>query len=159
MEIKLSAGSPAAADTAEAAALSEIKRLDHILSGYDRTSEFSRWSRTQGEPTPVSPELMEVLNLWDVWRARSGGALNPSAEAIARVWKSAEAAGRKPTPVDLQAAVIAAGQPQWRLDPDARQGCPDQWGAADAELLHQELHHRTRRVGRPCAPPESTASS
>src|SRR5258708_22489631 len=116
MEIKLSAGSQAAADGAEAAARAEIRRLNAILSGYDRTSESSRWSKTRGEGVRVSSELMEVLSLWDVWRTRTGGALNPSAEAIARVWKTAEAAGRMPAAADLRAAVVAASQPQWRLD-------------------------------------------
>src|ERR1700694_5521479 len=76
MEIKLSAGSQAAADSAEAAAMAEIRRLNGILSGYDRTSEFSRWSNTRGEGVRVSSELMEVLSLWHVWRTRTGGALN-----------------------------------------------------------------------------------
>ena len=40
---------------------------------------------------------MEVLQLWDSWRARTGGALNPAAEAIGRVWKKAEAAGTMPS--------------------------------------------------------------
>jgi FAD:protein FMN transferase len=78
MEIKLIAASQPDAERAEAAALTEIKRLNSILSGYDPTSEFSRWARTRDEAVRVSPELMEVLNLWDSWRTRSGGALNPA---------------------------------------------------------------------------------
>src|SRR5258708_32217090 len=101
--------------------MAEIRRLNGILSGYDRTSEFSRWSNTRGEGVRVSSELMEVLSLWDVWRTRTGGALNPSAEAIARVWKTAEAAGRMPAAADLRAAVVAASQPQWRA---GREGTP-----------------------------------
>ena len=116
MEMKLRAASDVAAAGAEDAAMAEIKRLNGILSGYDSTSEFSRWSRTQGEAVHVSPELMEVLRLWDSWKSRSGGALSPSAEAIGRVWKSAETAGTMPSESDLQTAVNSARQPQWRLD-------------------------------------------
>ena len=46
--------------TAETAALKEIGRLDKILSGYDKTSEFSRWQQTSGQAVPISPELFEV---------------------------------------------------------------------------------------------------
>jgi FAD:protein FMN transferase len=119
MEIKLIAASQPDADRAEAAALDEIKRLNSILSGYDPKSEFSRWARTRDQAVRVSPELMEVLNLWDMWRARSGGALNPAAEAIGRVWKKAEAAGNMPTEVEMAAAAEAAGRQQWRLEPNA----------------------------------------
>jgi thiamine biosynthesis lipoprotein len=119
MEMKLIAASEADADRAQAAALGEIKRLNSILSGYDSTSEFSRWSRTREEAVRISPELMEVLNLWDLWRARSGGVLNPAAEAIGRVWKNAESAGRMPGAAEMAAAADAARQQQWQLDPGA----------------------------------------
>src|SRR5580692_3440085 len=114
MEIKLVAASDAAADRAEIAAMDEIKRLNAILSGYDPASEFSRWAKTRGQNVGVSPELMGALNLWDAWRTRTGGALNPAAEAIGRVWKEAEKAGRLPDAADLAAAARAASQPQWR---------------------------------------------
>jgi thiamine biosynthesis lipoprotein ApbE len=115
MEIKLIAASDADAERAETAALNEIKRLNGILSGYDASSEFRRWAATRGEAVHVSPELMEVLNLWDSWRARTGGALNPAAEIVGQVWKKAEAAGRMPTEADMAAAAGAASQAQWRL--------------------------------------------
>ena len=89
MELKLIAGSDADADRAEAAVLAEIQRLNAILSGYEATSEFRRWAGTRGKGVSVSPELAEVLGLWDRWRTRSGGALNPAAEAISQVWKNA----------------------------------------------------------------------
>ena len=119
MEIRLLADSQPDADRAEAAALAEIKRLNAILSGYDPASEFSRWAKTRDRAVPVSPELMEVLQLWDGWRSRTGGALNPAAEAIGRLWKKAEAAGTLPSESDMAAAAAAAGRQHWRLDPDS----------------------------------------
>ena len=116
MEIKLIASSAADADRGEKAALNEIKRLNGILSGYDPSSEFSRWARTRGQEVPVSPELMEVLKLWSSWTARTGGALSPAAEAVSRVWKNAAAANRMPTEEEMAAAARAATEPQWRLD-------------------------------------------
>lgn len=44
MELKLLAVSDVAEDSAATAAMNEIKRLNNILSGYDRASEFSRWA-------------------------------------------------------------------------------------------------------------------
>jgi thiamine biosynthesis lipoprotein ApbE len=119
MEIKLMAASDHAAESAESAAMSEIKRLNGILSGYDKDSEFSRWARTQQQGVRVSPELMEVLQLWDFWRNDSGGALNPAAEAVTRVWKQAQASGRMPTDAEMAAAAHAAGRTQWRLEASA----------------------------------------
>ena len=116
MEMKVMSPSQAAADRAEANALAEIKRLNSVLSGYDPTSEFSRWAMTRNKAVPVSPELMEVLKLWDSWRVRTGGVLNPAAEAVGRVWKKAEAAGSMPNPTDLAAAAQTARSTQWRLD-------------------------------------------
>ena len=116
MEIKLLAATQSDADRAEAAALGEIKRLNRILSGYDPASEFSRWASTREQAVHISPDLMEVLRLWDSWRARTGGALNPAAEAVTRVWKKAETSGSVPSERDMASAAAAASQIQWKLD-------------------------------------------
>ncbi len=84
-DIKIVAGTEAQADEAEAATLAEIDREAKILSSWDSTSEFSRWFRTQGQPVRVSPELFEVLALFDKWRERTDGALDASAEASDRL--------------------------------------------------------------------------
>ena len=78
LEMRFDSSAPA---QAEAAALAEIDRLANILSSYNASSEFNRWTRTRHDPVPVSPELMEVLGLYDEWRARSGGAVNAAFSA------------------------------------------------------------------------------
>ena len=65
LELKFAVASDNEAARAEAAALAEIERLNHILSGYERESEFNRWLSTSGQPVRVSPELFEVLRLFD----------------------------------------------------------------------------------------------
>lgn len=115
LELKIAAATEAQADLAAIAALNEIGREAKILSGYDPTSEFSLWNKTQGQPIPVSPELAEVLSLFDQWRDRTHGALDPAAETITRVWKSAAKLNRLPTPAELANAVALVAQPHWKL--------------------------------------------
>lgn len=120
LEMKFAAASGAEAGAAEAAALAEIDRLGKILSGYDAASEFRVWAATKGEARRVSPELFEVLALFDTWRDRTGGALDASAEVAGRLWKTAALNQRVPSASELDAAVAAVRQTHWRLDPVAR---------------------------------------
>jgi thiamine biosynthesis lipoprotein ApbE len=116
MELKVSATSSEAAKKAENAVLHEIARLSAILSGYDPNSEFSRWERTMQVAVRVSPELFNVLGLFDRWRTRTGGALDASAEAVTRVWKEAAKRGQVPAADELARAVAEVKQRQWELD-------------------------------------------
>ncbi len=116
MDVTVIASSDSAAHAATAAVLDRIDRDAKILSGYDPSSEFSRWFGTVGTAQPVSPELYDVLSLFDTWRTRSGGALDASAEAVSRVWKTAAAERRLPTDREIAAAVSLVRQPHWRLD-------------------------------------------
>jgi thiamine biosynthesis lipoprotein len=120
LEIKVVAPSAAQSEKAESAALAEIDRESHILSSWDPDSEFSRWFRTMGQPVRVSPELFEVLNLFDEWRGLTQGALDASAETITRVWKRAAAEKRLPSQVELDAAIASVRRVHWRLDPANR---------------------------------------
>lgn len=116
LELKILAGSESSAETAQDAALNEIERQAKILSGYDPTSEFSHWMKTSGQPVHVSPELADVLNLFDQWRKRTDGALDASAETITRVWKCAAAEKRMPSAAELSAAVEIVKQPHWSVN-------------------------------------------
>lgn len=120
LEIKVVAASEASSEQADEAVLGEIDREASILSSWDPQSEFSRWFRTSGEPVAVSPELFEVFSLFDKWRGLTHGALDPSAEIITRVWKTAAAEKRLPTREELDAAVAGAQKVHWILDPDKR---------------------------------------
>ena len=101
LELKLIGGSDVDADRAEAAVLTEIDRLNAILSTWNPNSEVSRWSRTTHQPVPVSPELAEVLGLFDLYRTQTNGALNASVETATRLWKL----GAVPTDAEREAEI------------------------------------------------------
>lgn len=116
LEIQLRADSPAAAEAAEARILAEIDRLAKIFSGYDPTSEFSRWQASPGEQRSISPELLSALAASEQWQQRSGGAFNPAVETLTQLWKAAEKHGRLPSDDELSNASQLVQQPQWQLD-------------------------------------------
>jgi thiamine biosynthesis lipoprotein ApbE len=120
LELKVTAATLPAAKKAEARALAEIDREAKILSGYDPSSEFSRWMKTRGEAVPVSQELYDVLSRFDRYRALTDGALDPAAEAIGKIWKAAAASDRLPTSAELAPVVAAVHGPNWSLDPVRR---------------------------------------
>ena len=115
-EIKIKVQTDAAAQKAEAAALAEIDRLNKILSGYDASSEFSRWMRAPQKPVKISTELYEVLALFDSWREKTGGALNASAETINKVWREAAVKNSLPAADVLNNALAQVRQQQYVLN-------------------------------------------
>jgi thiamine biosynthesis lipoprotein len=117
LELKIIASSRERSELAEKATLAEIDREAHILSSWDQDSEFSRWFRTVDQPVHISPELFEVLNLFDKWRERTHGALDASAEAILRVWKNAAVEKRLPSEAEICAATASVRRIHWKLDP------------------------------------------
>ena len=120
LDMKIRAKSEGEANRAAAAALAEFDRENLILSAWTQESEFSRWMKTQGTAEKVSPELFEVLALFDAWKTRTRGALDASAETAVEVWKKAAAEGRTPTQAELDAAVAEMQRPHWRLDAATR---------------------------------------
>src|SRR5580765_6904259 len=120
LELKVKTSTNAQATRAEAAVLREIDRENRILSAWSSSSEFSRWTRTHNTPVRVSPELFEVLSLFDRSREQTNGALDASAETAPRAWKLAAVENRTPTTAELAKAVTTMQQPHWKLDPAHR---------------------------------------
>jgi len=116
LELKVMARTLDDAEQAEARVLAEIDRQAKILSGYDPESEFSRWVESRGLAVPVSAELFEVLSRFDRYRALTGGALDPAAEAITQVWKAAALVQQLPERPEIDTAVAAVRRPNWSLD-------------------------------------------
>ena len=116
MEIKIAAGNEQIAIKAENAALAEVDRLNKILSGYDVSSEFSRWMDAGYKPVVISAELYEVLSLFEQWRIKSNGALDASAETISKLWRDAAKQKRYPSPEEIANAVNEVHQQHYILN-------------------------------------------
>ncbi|TFF35741.1 DUF2271 domain-containing protein [Mucilaginibacter psychrotolerans] len=116
LEIKIAATNNTNAGKAEDAALAEIDRLNKILSGYDAGSEFSQWMKAGNKATVVSPQLFEVLSLFEQWRSKSNGALDASAETINKVWRSAAGQNRLPSTTEIAAALNLVHQQHYILN-------------------------------------------
>ena len=116
LELKIKAGSEKQASVAEAAALTEIARMSKILSAYDANSEFSQWMKTSHQAKHISPELFEVLHLFDQWKTKTGGALDASAQVISKLWKEAAAKQKIPTTEEINLAVAEVQKSHWQLD-------------------------------------------
>ncbi len=116
MEIKISADAQRNAAKAESAALAEIDRLNKILSGYDPSSEFSQWMKSDKKPIAVSSDLYEVLSLFEQWRIKSKGALDASAETISKLWRDAAKQSRIPTSAEIANAVSIVRQQHYVLN-------------------------------------------
>src|ERR1039458_7083842 len=116
MEVTIQAPTSPEAERAEDALLASIERHVRVLSAWDRESELSRWLATRGQVRKVSPELFEVLALFDLWRERTGGALDASAETAVLLWRRNAAAGQRATKVEIAQTVEVMQQPHWKLD-------------------------------------------
>jgi len=115
-ELKIEAASEKISEHAEEVALSEIDRLNKILSSYEKTSEVNLWQQTQHVDVPVSKELFEVLALFDQWTAKTKGALNASAAVAIASWKRAASNQAIPSQNELAQDVAAMNKKHWSLD-------------------------------------------
>jgi len=119
-ELKVNTSAEKTADLAEQIALDEIDRLNNILSTYDAKSEISQWLKSYQTEVRISPELFEVFTLFDLWKEKTNGALNPSAAVASQLWKTASVDQRLPNYQELHQATLAMAQPQWRLNAGRR---------------------------------------
>ncbi len=116
MEVTLVAGNHSIARNAETALLQSIVHDVLGLSAWQAESEVSQWLRTQDEAVRLSPQLVEILQLFDHWHVATGGALNAAAETAARLWQLAATEHRLPSEDELAQAVISMKQQHWRID-------------------------------------------
>lgn len=114
--LKVAAETKEDAGNAEQIALKEIDRLADILSTYDPQSEFSLWQNTLNTDVPISPELFEVLSLFELWESNTDGALNAAAAIATALWKKAAGKNVLPDPEEISVAVSAMERAHWELN-------------------------------------------
>jgi thiamine biosynthesis lipoprotein len=114
LEIQVVA-SEVVARQAEAAALTEIERLEAVFSCYSPTSELRRWQETRAIPVRLSPELLQVLQASERWRVATRNAFHPATEVLTQRWKRAAEAGCEPSDAELVALVAGLDEPVWQL--------------------------------------------
>ncbi|HSI37296.1 MAG: DUF2271 domain-containing protein [Phycisphaerae bacterium] len=113
MEMTVRADGPAVALACQHAVLGEIDRLARVLSTYDGASTISRAMRTG---VVDDGELAELLELYETWQGRTGGALSPDLAGVIAIWKSAAVSGVLPTEAELRAARGPGGLAMLNVD-------------------------------------------
>ncbi len=116
MEVRVKAATGDDARRAETRILNEIERLDHVLSSYDASSEFSQLQARPGQRVRASAELRDVLQQCSRWRDASHGAFNPAAEALTRLWSECARQGREPDSGELAKTAQRVQQAGWSVD-------------------------------------------
>lgn len=103
---------PSAAQAARAIerAMTEIVRLDGVMSHYKADSDLSRLNR-EGRAgfVAVEPSLYEVIEESLVFSRRSGGTFDVTIAPLLRIWKEAHAAGRTPSAGEISEAARCVG--------------------------------------------------
>lgn len=116
VSIGVRAGDERAGTRAEHAVVSEIERLETLLSAYRPTSEWNRWRR--GELDRPGPEVIAVLRLAEQWRGAGHGAFNPLAGVLRARWLQAEQDGHAPSSGELAELAATIVDLPYRIDGD-----------------------------------------
>lgn len=100
---------------AERVALAEIERLRRVLSSWDDHSELALLFTTGALDHPSS-ELLDVLNQYTAWYARTGHAYSARVGELVSLWRSAAAQGAEPTAGETARLVREIALPAWRVE-------------------------------------------
>ncbi len=106
--------------TASEAALTEIQRVEALLTTWKRGGELERIDAApEGKPVAVSDELVRLLADVFAWTPRTEGAFDATVLPLVRAW-GLRAGGRVPTEAELSQARAATGIDRFRIDAAAR---------------------------------------
>ena len=115
LDLQVTAGAQADADTAHGAVMAEVERLRGILSTYDAGSDLGKINASK-DAVKASKEVIEVLQLYDQWRTASKGAFSGRLGSLIGVWKNAATAGKMPGKGTVALLVVAEKNPLWKID-------------------------------------------
>jgi FAD:protein FMN transferase len=112
VHLQLFAASEAAGYEAAQAALTELRRVEGVLSLFDERSELAELNRRAGRaPLAAGPDLMAVLGAAVGFERATDGAFDAAVEPLMRAWGFHQARTTEPTAAELaeaRAAVRAA---------------------------------------------------
>ena len=111
VRIKVYAPERPAAEAAARAAFARIATLDRMMSDYRADSELRGLSGNGNRWTPVSRELLDVLDRAVTVARLTGGAFDPTVGPVVALWRDARATRRVP---DADAIARARSQVGWR---------------------------------------------
>lgn len=121
VEISLWAASPEQAQAAAKAAFARVARVDQLMNDYVPDSEISRLSEQAGRgPVEVSEEMITVLLAARRMHELTGGAFDPTAAPVVRLWREATRTGQLPQREALRRAQQAIGMEKVKIDPVTR---------------------------------------
>jgi thiamine biosynthesis lipoprotein len=111
-----SRGRPSA-DRAAAAAFSELRRLDRMLSNYRSDSEWSEVNRHAARrPVRISQELFDLLSACMRYSRQSDGAFDITVGPLVKAWGFYNGSGRPADDAEIQDALRHVGYRHVRLD-------------------------------------------
>lgn len=114
LELRVEADTAATAESAEATVLSEVDRLNLVLSTYRADSEMSQFLAKPCGMVKISQDLHNVLKACDQWETKSNGAFNARVEAFTSLWKQAAKMGENPSPASINATAERIKSPAWK---------------------------------------------
>jgi thiamine biosynthesis lipoprotein len=98
-------------------AAEEVQRLDHLLSNYLPTSEWSEVNRDAAKgPVHVSPELFDLLSDCVNYSRASDGAFDITVGPLMKVWGFYKGTGRLPHRAEIRGALASVGYQSIVLD-------------------------------------------
>ena len=113
--------SRAHAERAIAKAMQEIVRLDQVMSHYKADSNLSKLNREGSSGfVVVDSSLYEVIEESISFSRRSGGRFDVTIAPLLKVWKEAEAQGRRPAASEIAEARHCVGYEKIALRPPNR---------------------------------------
>lgn len=103
------------------AAFREIVKLENIMTSYDTNSELMRLSRQPaGVPTPVSPELFEILQESVHVAKETDGAFDITVAPFVNAWRTTRKTKVLPTPEQIAEMRKSVSYEKLRFDSHAR---------------------------------------
>lgn len=98
-------------------AADEVRRLDHMLSNYIPSSEWSEVNKFAADrPVKVSPELFELLAACVEYSRASEGAFDISVGPLMKVWGFYKGSGHLPHRAEIRGALAHVGYRNIQLD-------------------------------------------